>query len=330
MSSRRPERVPRPLALGVGVVLAVAATVALVLTDELALLRLAVVAALWAFLIAAFFAGTRKSDPAASTELTLRRTHELELQHEVAVRREAELGAEVRIRREIESGLREDIAGLRGDIVRLRQDILERWDGELRVERVAVRAESTRVSGFGATFHALQDEARRLADSGRPLFEVEPGAGLPQVLLNAQDDLPAADVPAGRDGSGEPATATTVEFSVVPVSAGVAGEAPGEQVPDEERTGPLHGLPVPPGEPPSDFVAAAAAAAEEAVPGRRSRHGGGETAEVGAAELVARLYAETTGEIPVIRPDTEVPQRRRRSREDDEPNDVLARVLRGG
>lgn len=285
------------MALVAGVLLAVAATAVLVLTDDLALLRLAVVGALWAFLIAAFVAGNPRPSPeVASTELTLRRTHELELDREVALRREAELNVEVRVRREVEGALREDIAGLRGDLLRLREDILQRWDGELRVERVAVRSESTRVSGFGASFHALQDEARRLAEQGRPLFEVEAGQGtLDQrtVLVPTADALPGM--------SREPDSASTVEFVAVPA----------EDTPEQERTGPVRGLPVSP----------------ELRPPARSRHHVGDDAGAeDAADLVRRLSAETTGEIPVITDQTTAP-RRRRARDDDETNDVLTRVL---
>lgn len=262
----RRARTLRALALLVGLGLAVAATAALVLTEDLQVLRLAVVAALWAFLIAAFLVGQRRSGAAAAAapdpgaELALARSHELEL--EVASRREFELRTEVTVRREIEGALREDLAAMRGDLDRLRHDILERWDGELRVERIAVRAESTRVTGFGATLHALQDEARRLHDEGRPLVELQ--TGRPQ-----RDELDVA---------------STVEFSVVPARPTV----------------------------------------DDVVADTRSRHlwqeDDGEAASVDAATLLRRLEAEAQAS-PVPEP------RRRRYRDDDETNDVLARLL---
>ncbi|MBA3523176.1 MAG: hypothetical protein H0T85_01200 [Geodermatophilaceae bacterium] len=346
MANGRPGRVSRPLALGAGVLLAVVATAALVLTDDLEILRLAVVGALWAFLIAAFLAGIRSPSPAdVSTEVTLRRTHEWELEREVALRREAELNVEVRVRRELDAALREDIAGLRGDLLRLRQEIAERWDGELRVERVAVRAESTRVSGFGGTFHALQDEmmsrnlmpgmateaetARWLAEHGRPLFEVEAregGDGRRPVLVPTADALPGAAVPphtVPAEAAAPPAavrsprdSASTVEFSAVPA----------DDTPEQERTGPVYGLPVPP-RPESGPVLE-----PEPEPGRRSRsrHQAGDDRGEDAAELVRRLSVETTGELPVVPDQPAPPRRRRRARDDDETNDVLARVLGEG
>lgn len=322
-------RVNRPTALIAGLILAVAATAVLVVTDDLALLRLAVVGALWAFLIAAFVAGARRPAPGpVSTEVALRHTHELELEREAALRREAELNAEIRVRRELDSALREDIAGLRGDLQRLRQDIADRWDGELRVERVAVRSESTRVSGFGASFHALQDEARRLAEQGGPLFEVEAGAdgAAPRtILVPAADALPALPRSAA-DTVSTVSTVSTVEFSAVPK----------DETPEQERTGPVYGLPVPPllaDGSESDPEARPETDADPVAPtGRRSRHRGGAEAvgpERGedAADLVRRLHAETTGEMVAITDQTVPPRRRRRARDDDETNAVLARVL---
>lgn len=318
MAGRRSTRIVRRIALVVGLGLAIAATAALVLTEDPQLLRLAVIGALWAFLIAAFVvAGQRRpgvdADPAASpaTEVALRPGHELMLQGELAERREFELRTEVRLRREIEAALVEDMAALRGDLTRLRHDILERWDGELRVERVAVRAESTRVSGFGATFHALQDEARRLHDEGRPLFEVE--SAQPQ-----------------RD---EPDTASTVEFSVVPPAPSldevVAQRKPAAPAypsalanPTElaAPTEPLAGLPVR-SEPAWSRHDPSNAEGHR----RRARHiAEDEESSVDASALLRRLKAET--EVPSA--GTPAP-RRRHYRGDDESNDVLIRVLGG-
>ncbi|MEJ7702801.1 MAG: DUF6779 domain-containing protein [Geodermatophilaceae bacterium] len=192
MAGWRTARVVRRAALLVGLGLAITATATLVLTEDLKLLRLAVIAALWAFLIAAFVAGQRRDSAAHSPDRGADVALAADL--EATERREFELRTEVRLRGEIEDSLREDVTALRGDLARLRHDILERWDGELRVERVAVRAESTRVTGFGATFHTLQDEARRLHEEGRPMFEV------------------ASSTPHREELD----TASTVEFTVVP------------------------------------------------------------------------------------------------------------------
>ncbi len=308
MALRRSVRIVRTVALLVGLGLAAAATAALVLTEDLQLLRLAVIAALWAFLIAAFVvAGQRRpgvdaTEAAASgAEVALRQSHELELEREVAKRRECELRTEVRLRREIEGVLREDMSAVQRDLTQLRHDILERWDGELRVERIAVRAESTRVSGFGATFHALKDEARRLHDEGRPLFEVE-------IAKPHRDELD---------------TVSTVEFSVVPPPPTVdevvaATRAPSEPGPPTE---PIisadHDPPVPASTSAGDPLPT------PGDPGRRARH---EVADEQASVDAAALFRRIESEAAASPPHEPVP-RRRRHRGDDETNDVLARLL---
>jgi hypothetical protein len=150
----------RTVALVAAVAIALASTAAVVISDDPETLRLAVVGALWAFVLAAFAAPSRReSEPAAgdgSGALELRRTYEIELEKEVAARREYELQLEVYLRRELERGLAEDVAALRDEIGRMRGEMIDRLDGELRMERI----ETTRL--IGGSLRALRDEARRL------------------------------------------------------------------------------------------------------------------------------------------------------------------------
>ena len=150
----------RTLALVAAVAIALASTAAVVLSDDPETLRLAVVGALWAFVLAAFAAPRRRESDASAgdpgTALELRRTYEIELEKEVAARREYELQLEVYLRRELERGLAEDVAALRDEVGRMRGDMIDRLDGELRMERI----ETTRL--IGGSLRALQDEARRL------------------------------------------------------------------------------------------------------------------------------------------------------------------------
>src|SRR5512132_4248512 len=85
----------RGLVLTVAVLLAGAATATVVLSQDTQTLRLAVVGALWAFVLAALAAPRRRAvtgdgddDGAPGTDLELRRTYEIELEREVAARRE--------------------------------------------------------------------------------------------------------------------------------------------------------------------------------------------------------------------------------------------------
>src|SRR5215211_1918735 len=90
---RAPRSGGRKLILGGGFALAIAATVAVFLTDNAQFLRIAVVAVAWAFVLATFAAGRRQADrvAAAARENELRQAYELELDREVAARREYEL-----------------------------------------------------------------------------------------------------------------------------------------------------------------------------------------------------------------------------------------------
>lgn len=389
MQARR-RQLARLAALVLGLALAIAATAALVLTDDPQTLQLAVLGALWAFLIAAFFvarqghgsgsggsAGLGSSDPAAAPGTSV----------ELAQRREIELLTEVRLRREIEGGLRAELGAVREDLARLRHDILERWDGELRVERIAVRAESTRFSGLGSTFAALQDEARRLQDDDRSFREVTAG---PRVLDQRADRAaeesepvhpapsPAvASPPVDEPGPAPFDSASTIEFTVIPPTmpappapAVPAAPTPGQWAPSREPpltpvaepppapappageartadiplpgrsaddTGPVFGdrpvirrpsvddfettvLPrIRPDEPP----ATGPARPPEQLPAaegrrQRSRHEADGREGVDAGALLRRLQAEPT---------SAGSPRRRRARDDDETNDVLARLI---
>lgn len=122
------------------------------------MLRLAVVAALWAALVGAFLAAryrrqvTERDDEVAD----LQSVYELELEREVAARREYELEIESETRKRIEEESRADIEALRADLHALRDNLQALLGGDVLVERVALRAESTRL-------RSLASEASRLS-----------------------------------------------------------------------------------------------------------------------------------------------------------------------
>src|SRR5687768_1249264 len=135
-----------------GFALAAVATLAVFLTDNPQLLRVAVVAVAWAFVLATFAAGRRGTDQvaAAARETDLRRTYELELEREVSARREFELELENEFRRESEDSMRSGLEALRGDIAAL----------------AGLRDEVARVSelrGDLAALTSLRDEVARVA-----------------------------------------------------------------------------------------------------------------------------------------------------------------------
>jgi hypothetical protein len=163
-----------------GFALAVAATLAVFLTDNPQYLRIAVVAVAWAFVIATFAVGRRQADrvAAAAREEELHRAYEYELAREVAARREYELELENEIRRETEDTMRAELDALRADIASLtglRDDLarVSELRGELRALG-ALRDEVAKVASLRddvAALTSLRGELGQLgelrADLGR-------------------------------------------------------------------------------------------------------------------------------------------------------------------
>ncbi|USX49738.1 DUF6779 domain-containing protein [Lentzea sp. HUAS12] len=172
------------LLLVAALALALVAAAVLVLSDSARMLRLAVVAALWAALVGAFLAAkyrkqvTERDDEVAD----LQSVYELELEREVAARREYELEIESETRKRIEEESRADIEALRADLHALRDNLQALLGGDVLVERVALRAESTRL-------RSLSSEAARLT------------AGADQRIINAKPAItasPSAEKPSER------------------------------------------------------------------------------------------------------------------------------------
>jgi len=150
-SSDGPEFGPlggRALLIG-AVVFAAAATGLLVLTDQEKWLRLGIVAALWAALTGALLATwyrrqlSDQRDAAADRQAI----YELELEREIAARREYELEVAAEAKRQAEETSRDDIAALRGELQNMRQTLESLLGGEFLVERYALQ--STRMRSLG-------------------------------------------------------------------------------------------------------------------------------------------------------------------------------------
>src|SRR3954451_6674317 len=169
----------RTYGLVAGFVLALAATAVVFLTDNPQYLRLAVIAAAWAFVLAAFLAGRRRAEAqaAAAREEEIRRSYEYELDREAAAHREYEFD----LRREAEESMSAELTALRAEVAEL--NLLKH-----EVARVArlgtdlpalsgLRAELTSLAGLRddvaslaslradvASLAALRDDLSSLAD----------------------------------------------------------------------------------------------------------------------------------------------------------------------
>jgi hypothetical protein len=148
-STREPSSAPstaRILLFG-AVALALGATVVLVMSDDSRFLKLGIVAALWSALVGAFLAQryrrqvTDGGDDAASMQAI----YELELEREIAARREYELELEAEAKRTAEEASRQDIDALRKELGALRETLQGLLGGEVLVERFALQAEATRM-----------------------------------------------------------------------------------------------------------------------------------------------------------------------------------------
>ncbi|MDL5157658.1 DUF6779 domain-containing protein [Actinomycetospora termitidis] len=112
--------------LGATAVCAALAAGTVVLADDPRMLRLGVVAGLWAALLAVAALARRSGQggEAAERELeSMRRTYELELNAEIDARREHELTVEQSVRREVAAEAGQEMAGLRAEVERLRSHL---------------------------------------------------------------------------------------------------------------------------------------------------------------------------------------------------------------
>ncbi|HVK26635.1 MAG TPA: DUF6779 domain-containing protein [Actinokineospora sp.] len=132
----------------VAVGLAMTATAVLVLSESVRWMRLGVVAALWAALAGAFLAARYRKQVADRAEdaAALQKVYELELEREITARREFELEVEAEAKAAAESEARDDLAELRAELRAMREHLeMLLSGGEVLVERVALRAEATRM-----------------------------------------------------------------------------------------------------------------------------------------------------------------------------------------
>ena len=152
--SRRGGRRPGWALLTVLLVLAIGASSALVFTNRVELLKLAVILALWAAVVAAFVSVIyrRQSDVDQAKVRDLKLVYDLQLDREISARREYELTVETELRRELASELRaqaaDEVAGLRAELAALRANLEILFDADLS-HRPAIENERTTVRAYG-------------------------------------------------------------------------------------------------------------------------------------------------------------------------------------
>ncbi|CDO91131.1 hypothetical protein AWC29_14025 [Mycobacterium triplex] len=134
---RRGGRRPGWVLLTTLLVLAIGASSALVFTNRVELLKLAVILALWAAVAGAFVSVLyrRQSDADQSRVRDLKLVYDLQLDREISARREYELTVESQLRRELASEIRaqaaDDLAALRAEVAALRTSLEILFDTDL-------------------------------------------------------------------------------------------------------------------------------------------------------------------------------------------------------
>ncbi|WP_328514784.1 DUF6779 domain-containing protein, partial [Mycolicibacterium palauense] len=135
--NRRGGRRPGWLLLTVLLVLAIAASTALVFTNRVELLKLAVILALWAAVVGAFVSVIyrRQSDADQAKVRDLKHVYDLQLDREISARREYELTVESHLRRELAHELRaqqaDEVESLRTELAALRRNLEILFDTDL-------------------------------------------------------------------------------------------------------------------------------------------------------------------------------------------------------
>lgn len=285
-SKRRGRRDPVQVVIAGLILLGVLASIVLVFSDTIQMLRVGVVVALWAAIIGAMAMTKYRRESVVDRAKTrdLQTVYELQLEREISARREFEMGVEARVRREVGADA-EELAALRAELAALRTALERLFDGELPVERVALRADARREI----------DAARIAVDRRAPAPVLGNGAAAVQLAGPAAVySVGPADVP------------VTAEVSLVAVDMAALDQAALDQadqdVLDAETVEDL---------PPADLP--------EPAPGsRRSRRrngngngnerngneaetGGEHTTGLSVAEIMANLRAESGAE-PVATP----------------------------
>jgi hypothetical protein len=178
------------LLLVAGFIIAAAATVLVVIAEDVRLLRLAAVLALWAALIAAFAVTRSRRDAraAAMREDEAQLAYQLELHREVAARREYEADLTQQLANE-QSG---QLGELREQLDRLTGVLASLIDGEVTVSRLTLSAESARFRPASASIA-----------QGAPAT-VTSGVGAPLAIGDgaAVDTIDAVAAPGAVPGPG--------------------------------------------------------------------------------------------------------------------------------
>lgn len=213
---RRGGRRPGWVLLTALLVLAMGASSALVFTNRVELLKLAVILALWAAVAGAFVSVLyrRQSDADQSRVRDLKLVYDLQLDREISARREYELTVESQLRRELASEIRaqaaDDLAALRAEVAALRTSLEILFDTDLEqrpaLENVDTETQPARAysdwdrNGEGAGVDWVTSDRVTSVRQGRPVDTAEPRTDESAII-----DVPeVGEFPVGAASAGPP------------------------------------------------------------------------------------------------------------------------------
>ncbi|SED49972.1 hypothetical protein SAMN04490220_4663 [Rhodococcus jostii] len=198
-SARRNKRSASQMIVAGLLALAVIASLFLIFSDSVQLLRVGLVAALWAATVGAIAMTKYRRESALDKAKVndLQTVYELQLEREISARREYELTVEKRVRSEVRADA-EELAALRAELSSLRKNLEALFDGAMPTERIALRADSTRVQELaGGSYSSYQPAASGLyipgAGHAAGAGHQSGAAQQAQPLANPDDDPVTAE-----------------------------------------------------------------------------------------------------------------------------------------
>jgi hypothetical protein len=189
---RRGSRRPGWVLLTTLLVLAIGASSALVFTSKVELLKLAVILALWAAVVAAFVSVIyrRQSDVDQARARDLKLVYDLQLDREISARREYELTVESQLRRELASELRaqasDEVSELRAELAALRTNLEILFDAELS-ERPALESERKTVRGY-SEWERENESARERINRVASVRAEEPERRIDDSIIDVHEE----------------------------------------------------------------------------------------------------------------------------------------------
>ncbi|WP_330228090.1 hypothetical protein OHA40_17970 [Nocardia sp. NBC_00508] len=208
-TSRRRRDDAGKLFIGGLILLGLVASVFLVFSNNVQFVRVGLVAALWAAAIGALAATKYRKDATIDKAKVrdLQTVYELQLEREVTARREYELGVEARVREEVGADAAE-LAALRAELTVLRQSLQRLFDGDLPMDRPALRADATRVQELTSSSAESADNSSANAGMWSAFADQQPRSSMTPIF---EPDHP--EPPVFASPYDEPVTAETAVVS---------------------------------------------------------------------------------------------------------------------